>query len=260
MPLTAVRNRSLADQVFHQLAGEIFRKRWRAGASLPAERALTEVFDVNRHVVREALQRLQQIGLVKIAQGGSTQVLDIEQTAGLDLLGLVAEHARGGDDVARIWLSVLEMRAAIAADVARLCAQRAGRELRAELVAIAGEMGKGGDSSALFALEIRFWDRMLQGAANVAYRMAFNSMMKGAYAMGASAAQYSAYEAKRSDYRARIAAAVSEGDAETAETETRKAMRAAVDAFAKRNALTQPMSAQSGPTRKRKAARRTSDK
>lgn len=254
MPLTAVRNKSLADQVFQQLAGEIMRKRWPAGSSLPGERALTDVFDVNRHVVREALQRLQQIGLVRIAQGGSTQVLDIEQTAGLDLLGLVAEHARGGEDVARLWLAVLEMRAAVAADVARLCALRASKELRQEIVAIAKQMSAGGKTQELFALEVRFWDRMLTGAGNIAYRMAFNSMVKSAYAMGTTAAEWSAQEAKRSDYRSRIAAAIAKGDADAAEGETRKAMRAAVEAFAKRNVPDAAVTPSDSPRAKRKPA------
>ncbi len=255
MPLTAVRNKSLADQVFQQLAGEIMRKRWPAGSSLPGERALTDVFDVNRHVVREALQRLQQIGLVRIAQGGSTQVLDIEQTAGLDLLGLVAEHARGGEDVARLWLAVLEMRAAVAADVARLCALRASKELRQEIVAIAKQMSAGGKTQELFALEVRFWDRMLTGAGNIAYRMAFNSMVKSAYAMGTAAAEWSAQEAKRSDYRSLIAAAIAKGDADAAEAETRKAMRAAVEAFAKRNVPDAAGTPSASPRAKRKPAR-----
>jgi DNA-binding FadR family transcriptional regulator len=232
MPLRAVHNLSLADQVFEQLVTEIVEQRYAAGASLPAERALAEVFGVNRHVVREALKRLAQIGLVKISQGGGTQVLDWKRSAGLDMLAMMAEHARGGADVAGYWLAVLEMRAAIAADMARLCARRADAQVRKDVVAIAREMAEAGEDQ-LFALEVRFWDRVLDGADNIAYRLAFNSMLKGAHATADLARQWSAYEARSSGYRTRIAAAIAAGDAATAESETRDAMRAAVERFAR---------------------------
>ena len=164
VPLRAIHNRSLADQVFEQLAREIVVGRYAAGSSLPAERLLATVFGVNRHVVREGLKRLEQIGLVKISQGGGTKVLDFKRHAGLDLLALMAEHATGGRDVAAVWISVLEMRAAIATDVARLCAERATSTIRAELVAIAAEMRKTQVSAHLFRLEVRFWDRAVEGA------------------------------------------------------------------------------------------------
>ena len=232
--LRAIQNRSLADQVFEQLASEIMTERYLPGSSLPAERTLAEVFGVNRHVVREGLKRLEQIGLLKITQGGGTQVLDFKRHAGLDLLALMAEYARGGKDVATVWLAVLEMRAAIAADVARLCALRAPRSLKQDLMNIAQEMPKAATSQQLFQLEVQFWERAVDGAENLAYRLAFNSLIKGSYAMGRLAEDWSASELRGSDYRTAIARAIVSGDAANAEAETREAMRKAVAAFAHR--------------------------
>jgi GntR family transcriptional regulator, transcriptional repressor for pyruvate dehydrogenase complex len=93
MALEAVNRSSLGDKVFEQLTGEIVSGRLAPGAAIPSERELSEILGVNRHVVREAVKRLEQIGLVKVAQGGRTRVLDFRQTAGLDLLALAAEHA-----------------------------------------------------------------------------------------------------------------------------------------------------------------------
>ena len=232
MTLRAVRNLSLADQVFEQLVAEIMEQRYTPGASLPAERALAEIFGVNRHVVREALKRLAQVGLVKISQGGGTQVLDFRRSAGLDMLALLAEHAHDGENAVTYWLAALEMRAAIAADMARLCAQRADAQVRKDVVAIAREMANAAEDE-LLGLEVRFWERVLDGADNIAYRLAFNSMIKAAYATGDAAREWSAYEVKSSGYRAQIAAAIAAGDAATAEDETRAAMRAATERFAR---------------------------
>lgn len=233
VPLRAIHNRSLADQVFEQLAREIVVGRYPPASSLPAERTLANVFGVNRHVVREGLKRLEQIGLLKISQGGGTKVLDFKRHAGLDLLALMAEHATGGRDVATIWVAVLEMRAAIAADIARLCAERASPSIKEELLTITSEMRKTAGSAQLLRLEVRFWDRAVEGAQNLAYRLAFNSLIKSAQAMGRSAEEWAASELRANDYRSAIAKAIAAGEATRAEAETRTSMRRAVDILAR---------------------------
>lgn len=232
MPLRAIHNRSLADQVFEQLAREIIVGRYQPGSSLPAERMLATVFGVNRHVVREGLKRLEQIGLLKISQGGGTKVLDFKRDAGLDLLALMAEHATGGRDVAIVWVSVLEMRAAIAADIARLCAERASRSIKQELLTISDDMRKTEEAAHLLRLEQRFWDRAVEGAQNLAYRLAYNTLIKSAQALGTMAEEWAARELRANDYRAAIAKAIAEGNAARAESETRDSMRKAVDILA----------------------------
>ncbi|MGO9837317.1 MAG: FadR/GntR family transcriptional regulator [Polyangiaceae bacterium] len=251
MSLRAVENQSLADKIFEQLGAEIVTGRYAPGASLPAERALSEIFRVNRHVVREALKRLEQVGLVAIAQGGSTKVLDYLRHAGLDLLGILSEHARGGEDVAHYWLSILEMRAAVATDVARLCALRGSQAVKDDLRAIARQMSVAADDDVLFALEVRFWERMLDGANNVAYRLAFNSMVKSVGVMGRAAQLWSVNEVRNSGYRVATAAAIARGNAPQAEAVTRKAMRESVEAFAARL----PKGAALEPTNRRRTAR-----
>jgi GntR family transcriptional repressor for pyruvate dehydrogenase complex len=233
MPLHAIRSRSLSEQVFEQLAAEIITGRYAPGVNLPAERTLTGVFDVNRHVVREALKRLEQIGLVKVSQGGGTKVLDFKRHAGLDLLAIMSEHARAGDDVAVIWLAVLEMRAAIAADLARLCAERAGDDVKEDVLALARQMKATSDPAELFRLDVRFWERVADGAGNIAYRLALNTMVRSADAKGTLGVQWAVFELQGGDYRLPVATAIASGDANRAETVTRDAMRGAVDAFAR---------------------------
>ena len=182
-------------------------------------------------MVREALKRLEQVGLVRIAQGGTTRVLDFQRHAGLDLLAVMAEHTSDGNQVAAYLLSILEMRAAIGVDVARLCALRADATVRGALVAIAAEMRSATRDDQLFELEVQFWERMHDGADNLAYRLAFNSLLKGAYAMGPLAREWSIDEIKRSDYRAPLAAAIAAGDAVKAEAMTRDVMCTPVEAF-----------------------------
>jgi len=231
MALREIRNRSLSDQVFEQLVAEIISSRYPAGDSLPAERALATTLGVNRHVVREAIRRLEQVGLVRVAQGGATRVLDYRTHAGLDLLGLLANHARGGAESLRFWLSMLEMRAAIGSELVRLCARRADRSLQRELLELSEQMTRADDDLSLHSLDVRFWERIAEGSGSLVGRLALNSLLRAAAALGELAQQWAAEEVRHADYRRPLAAAIAKGDADLAEKLTRKALRAAVVLF-----------------------------
>src|SRR5690349_24616687 len=109
---------SVSDHVFGRLRDAVVRGRYTPGDALPSERELAATFEVNRHAVREALRRLQQLGLVKVSQGGATRVLDWRVHAGLDL-------AMSSGDVLPVGTLVrdmMEMRGCVGADSARVCA------------------------------------------------------------------------------------------------------------------------------------------
>jgi GntR family transcriptional repressor for pyruvate dehydrogenase complex len=235
MALSVVRNLSLADQVFQQLASAIVSSLYQPGAYLPAERKLVETFKVNRHVVREALKRLEQIGLVKITQGGGTQVLDFTRHAGLDLLALMADFSNAREEAMGVWLAVHEMRAVVASDAARLCTLRATPELKQEILAIAHKMRDLGDGPEVYQLEVEFWDRVIDGAGNIAYRLAFNSMLKGTFAPEVNdlARVWAVFEVKQSGYRVPIAEAIATDQAEQAELKARESMRAVTEALSR---------------------------
>jgi|SRR5215472_13755416 len=231
MPLQAIRSRSFSDQVFRQLATEILAGAYPPGTNLPSERELTEILQVNRHVVREALRRLEQVGLAKPYQGGGTRVTDFKRRAGLELLATMAEHAHTGEETLGLWLAVLEMRAAIGGDVARLCALRGPAEQRQKLVVIARAIKDAPDDKQMLREDERFWDRVVDGAGNIAYRLATNTLDKGMAIVGETADHWIIEELKGSDYRQAIAKAIAAGDAKRAEARTHEAMRATVGRF-----------------------------
>ena len=92
------------------------------GSSLPPEAVLCEQFGVSRTVIRESVKRLEEKGLVTVAQGRGTQVLNADSWNMVDatvLSALVANDATLGilDD-----LSVV--RASLEAVIARDAADR----------------------------------------------------------------------------------------------------------------------------------------
>ena len=123
------------------------------------------------------------------------------------------------------------MRAAIAADAARLCAVRATEETKQELLALVHQMKGTSSEDELFRLDLRFWEVLADGANNIAYRLALNTMTRSAEVKGALAVQWSVYELKKADYWLPVATAIASGDATRAESVVRETTRAAVDRF-----------------------------
>ncbi|MFP4501103.1 MAG: FadR/GntR family transcriptional regulator [Candidatus Hydrogenedentota bacterium] len=80
-PATATASHMLATQ----LVRAILAGKHAAGEKLPTERAMAERFGVSRHVVREALKRLEALELVRIQQGSGVYVKDVVLTGGLEL-------------------------------------------------------------------------------------------------------------------------------------------------------------------------------
>jgi GntR family transcriptional regulator, transcriptional repressor for pyruvate dehydrogenase complex len=78
-PVASARPRA-ADQVFTALANAILRGQLVAGGPLPAERTLAAQFHVSRILVRQAVHRLEELGLLRIRQGGQTFILDPTQS------------------------------------------------------------------------------------------------------------------------------------------------------------------------------------
>ncbi|MCA9718817.1 MAG: FadR family transcriptional regulator, partial [Myxococcales bacterium] len=131
---------------------------------------------VNRGAVREALKRLSQMGLIATQHGEGTRVLDFRESSSLELLPRLLFKSGGEIDLAVV-RSLMELRAAMAPDIARLCARRASPEIAAGLAEVARRMERHeGELTTLQALALEFWDVLVRGADNIAYRLAFNSL------------------------------------------------------------------------------------
>lgn len=230
--LRPVQARSLPDEVFGQLLAEILSGRYEPGSTLPGERGLSDVFEVNRHVVREALKRLEQVGLVKTVHGGGTRVLEFRRSAGLDLLAVIADHPEAMEKMLPLLLSALQMRVVIGADAARLCAQGASDEFRAELLETGETLAAVAHGPELLPLDERFWQRLLDGAGNLAYQLAFNSLIRAVHADPDFSMGWLEHELERCDYRRPVARAIAERDPDAAAAAARDALSPAAEMVA----------------------------
>ena len=176
MDFDPVPRRSLPDAVFEQLLEQIFRGKLEAGTRLPSERRLCELLGVNRGAVREALKRLSQAGLLSVQHGGGNRIRDYRKDGGLDLLPhlLFRGGTRVDHEVAR---SVMEMRGALAPEMAARCAERSGVHVHQRLEQVLARLVDAGDDlDARQLLSLDLWDAIADGANNIAYRLAFNTL------------------------------------------------------------------------------------
>lgn len=223
MPLQPVQRTSVAGAVFDQLSDEIVSGRLAPGEALPPERELTERLGVNRQAVREALQRLDQLGLVEIRHGGSTRVRDFRQAGGPDLLVLLLLGQDGTLD-AGVVRSIFELRAAVAADAARLCATRAVPATVDALDAAAEAIADADSDVDRLAASEHFWSLVIDGADNVAYRLLHNSLERVYGPIRDQVAVLITAELGDVAGHRKVAAAIAKGQERAAEVAARKVL------------------------------------
>lgn len=176
---------TVSRRVHDSLRQRILEGDLKPGDRIPSERVLAEEYGVNRHAVREALKRLEQAGLIRITHGGATRVLDWRDSGGLEvLLDLGGDQVEPPTELVR---SVLEMRASIGVDAARLCAERAGESERSQVEQLgerAAALVGSGDNAMLDQAFAEFWLAIVAGSGNIAYRLSLNSLLAAMLGFG----------------------------------------------------------------------------
>ena len=108
------------DAVLKALVGFVSAEALQPGEKLPTERILAERLKVSRNTVREALTRWEGLGLVERRQGSGTY---LKAAVSADMLHMPLTLA-GGHDFTSL-MQTLEIRRALEAEAAALCAERA---------------------------------------------------------------------------------------------------------------------------------------
>jgi GntR family transcriptional repressor for pyruvate dehydrogenase complex len=229
MPLQPVNRRSVPDEVFDQVLGEVVDGGIRAGEPLPSERRLAEVLGVSRPAVREALQRMAATRLVEVRHGGGTTVRDFKRSAGLDLLPRLL--VRNGELDPEVGRSVLEARLAIGPAVAALAAGRNGPPISAVLHTIGDRLARTDDDVERQLLALEFWDYVVDSADSLVFRLMFNSL-RAAYEPALEAlAPLMAEEVGQVDAYRLLASALGSGDPDTARAAADRVLRPATESL-----------------------------
>ena len=130
---TVKRNR-VADQVLVQLVNLIIAGDYPAGEKLPPERTLAQRMAVNRTSLREALRRLEAMGLISVRQGDGITVRDHSLNATLEFVKFLVSAGIGLDR--EFILSLEETRRLLAIQMIRLAADRMNEQSVERLSAV----------------------------------------------------------------------------------------------------------------------------
>ena len=162
LQLKPVPRRSSVDKVVERIRDVITEQKLIAGERLPGELELVEQLQVSRQVLREALARLQGLGLIEIQRGNGTFVATRDRLANcVQLLRTAVTLAP------RELLSYAELRAAVEVQAVRQAAERATDEDVGELKRMLKELNSVDlPYEELLEIDFRFHRRILQVAGN----------------------------------------------------------------------------------------------
>ena len=133
-PFEPIGHESIAEAVVEQIETMIVDGILKEGRKVPSERELSEVMGVSRPKLREALQTLENRGLVNVRHGEGTFIANLTGRAMAP--ALLALYARHGE----AFYDYLEYRRAQEAFAARLAAERATTSDKARLGDIIADM------------------------------------------------------------------------------------------------------------------------
>lgn len=174
--LKPVEKQRVAEEIASQLRSLILTGQYAAGAKLPPERELAKKLGVNRASLREALKKLEHMGLVKIRQGDGTRVLDFMSSAGIDLLSHLLQANASPRERAALLRDVLEFRRIYAREVARLAAKRAEPEDLERLAEIASACDAPDVTpERLLQLDFEFYVALTRAARNRVFSLLINT-------------------------------------------------------------------------------------
>lgn len=164
----------VSDDVFRRLTEDILGGRYEPGEKLPTQRALAKDLGVNMATVREAVKRLEQLRLVEVRHGDAMRVADWRTAGGLDVLAHLLFRAGGLD---RGTLDALmEARALMLSESARLAATRRTSEQADALTAAAGNIATAPDAAAAQAIDWAFFATVVEAAGNLVLALVMNSI------------------------------------------------------------------------------------
>ena len=163
--LKPVEKQRVAEEIVEQLRSLILTGQYQVGSKLPPERELAKKLGVNRASLREALKKLEHLGLVRIRQGDGTRVQNFMETAGIEL---VRHLVPLGDSVdPHLTRDIFEFRRFVGREVARLAAARATDDEIANLRSItrrAAEVDL--PSTQVFEYDFEFYLAMTAASKN----------------------------------------------------------------------------------------------
>ena len=167
------KKRTKAQQVADVLTKEIILGQYRTGERLPSERDLAARFGTSRARVREAFQKLEQLGIADIQPGGArVNPLDM---ANLDVIGTMLKLSAKPEP--KLLRQITEVMDAIVALAVRKAVERASDDDIDEIRAVVEMLLAGnGKLSEQINTQIELMHHFLRASENLVLHLISNSL------------------------------------------------------------------------------------
>jgi len=210
--LKPVEKQRVAEEIAEQLRSLILNGQYPPGSKLPPERELSKRLRVNRASLREALKKLEHLGLVRIRQGDGTRVQNFMETGGIELVQHLLPLAGGKPELIR---DLLEFRRIFGREIARLTAARSSKDKDGigKLKAIADRADAVQTAAELFELDFDFYVAVAQMSGNQVMLLLINTVRDSVRTFMPLLANLAAPQDSVRKHHRDLIAAVERGDA-----------------------------------------------
>jgi len=196
--------------VFAALLEGVLSGRYAPREKLPTQRVLAVDLGVTMSSVREALKRLEQMGLVDVRHGSAMRVRDWREHGGLDVLTHVL--FRGGALDAGVLAAILEARALMLRELAGLAAERRSDDQAARLHELAARFAVTDHPHDAAGVDFAFFTEVAQAAGNLVFQLILNAIRE-LYFGHLDAVPVTARPGELASLYGRVARAIDRGDA-----------------------------------------------
>jgi DNA-binding FadR family transcriptional regulator len=213
--LKPVEKQRVAEEIAEQLRSLILNGQYPPGSKLPPERELSKRLRVNRASLREALKKLEHLGLVRIRQGDGTRVQNFMETGGIELVQHLLPLGGGKPELIR---DLLEFRRIFGRELARLAASRSSndKEGLAKLRTLADKADAVQGAAELFDLDFDFYVAIASLSGNQVMLLLINTVRDGVRGFMPLLANLAAPQDALRKHHRDLIAAIEKGDIATA--------------------------------------------
>ncbi len=200
------RVQNTSERVFVDLLEAVVAGRYAPGEKLPRQRELASDLGVTLQPLREALKRLEQMGLVEARHGDATRVRDWRAHGTLDVLAHLGPAVLG---------DILEARSLMLREMAGLAAQRRDGPRARAIGVLARRYAQATDVRVAAELDFAFFTEVAEAAGNLVFLLILNAI-RDVYFEHLDELPVAADVAALAPGYAAVAAAIEAGDAEAA--------------------------------------------
>ncbi len=165
----------ISDEILNILVEEILTGKFSSGDKLPPERMLAEKFGVHRNSVREAIKKLEMLGLVEVKQGNGSLIKAIDKEGNILLLGYIFEHPEFV--TLKILKDLLRFRYLLETDAAEQAATMRSEKELVLLNEILYQEERNFSNSPIFSqLDYELHQQIITASKNVVLQLVINSI------------------------------------------------------------------------------------